>query len=168
DADVLVALPGVAVRTTASGVELHGGPLPHGIPLPNVAADAARRFFTLLDGEVTLERACRAAPLDAPARAALLSATFGLALFAPHGVTALEREVSGVDIVRFPGAPYEIERTYWENMAAVRRRSARLEEALADPAAALRELSALHVVALLGESGRNFYRPASRVANNGV
>ncbi len=168
DADVLVALPGVTVQATASGVELSAGALPRPISLSNVTADAARRFFALLDGEVTLERACRAAPLDAAARAAILAATFGVVLFAPHAVTALEREVSGVDIVRFPGAPYEIERTYWENMAAVRRRAPRLEAALADPAAALRELSALHVVALLGDRRRNFYRPASRVANNGV
>lgn len=168
DDDVLVALPGVAVRATATGSELYGGALPRAVPLDGAPEPAARRFFALLDGEVTLGQACRAAPLDASARAAVLAATFGVALFAPHSVTALEREISGVDIVRFPGAPYEIERPYWENMAAVRRRSARLEDALGDPDAALGELSALHVVALLGDSGRNFYGPGSRVTNQGV
>lgn len=168
DGDVLVALPGVAVRATTTGSELHGGALPRPVALPGVAEHAARRFFALLDGEVTLERACRAAPLGVTERRNVLGATFGVALFAPHAVTALEREVSGSEIVRFPGAPYEIERPYWENMAAVRRRGGDLEHALRDADAALRELSALHVVALLGESRRNFYRPASRVANNGV
>ncbi|HTQ07193.1 MAG TPA: hypothetical protein VMI54_25225 [Polyangiaceae bacterium] len=168
DGDVLVALPGTAVRATAAGVELHGGALPRPLLLPGVGEDAARRFFALLDGEVTLAQACRAAPLDRAERASLLAAAFGVVLFAPHAVTALEREVSGIDIVRFPGAPYEIERAYWENMAAVRRRTATLEAALGEPSSALRELSALHVVALLGENRKNFYRPASRVANNGV
>jgi hypothetical protein len=168
DRDVLVSLPGVAVRASATGSELHGGALPRPIPLPGVAEHAARRFFALLDGEVTLERACRAAPLDASERQSVLAATFGLALFAPHAVTALEREVSGSEIARFPGAPYELERPHWENMAAVRRGAERLENALDDPEAALRELSALHVVALVGESRRNFYRPASRLAKSGV
>ncbi len=168
DGDVLVSLPGVAVRAGATGSELHGGTLPRPIPLPGVAEGAARRFFALFDGEVTLERACRAAPLDASERQRVLAATFGVALFAPHAVIALEREVSGSDITRFPGAPYEIERPYWENMGAVRRRAEALENASGDPDAALRELSALHVVALLGESRKNFYRPASRVASSGV
>jgi hypothetical protein len=168
DGDVLVTLPGAAVRPTATGSELVGGALPRPLPLPGVAEQPARRFFALLDGEVTLERACRAAPLDASERASVLGASFGVALFAPHAVTALERQVSGSDIVRFPGAPYELERPYWENMAAVRRAEVRLEAALADPEAALRELSALHVLALMGESRRNFYRPASRVAKHGV
>jgi hypothetical protein len=168
DDDVLLALPGIAVRATPGGSELHGGALPRPIPLVGVAERAARRFFALLDGEATLGQACRAAPLDAATRAAVLAPTFGSVLFAPHAVTALERSISGVDIVRFPGAPYEIERPYWENMAAVRRHGARLEATLSDARTALRELSELHVVALLGESRQNFYSPSSRVAKNGI
>ena len=168
DDDVLVALPGVTVRATPGGSELGGGALPKPLPLPGVAETAARRFFTLLDGDVTLARACRAAPLDANARQTVLSATFGVALFAPFAVAELERAVSGVEIVRFPGAPYEIERPYWENMAAVRRASPALESALDDARAALAELQSLHVTALMGASRTNFYCPASRVAQNGV
>lgn len=168
EADVLVPLPGVTVQGTATGAALHATALPRPLALPGVAENVARRFFALLDGEVTLERACRAAPLGASERQSVLTATFGVALFAPHAVTALEREISGVEIVRFPGSPYEIERAYWENMAAVRRRAERLENVLGDLDAALRELSALHVVALMGENRKSFYRPASRVAKNGV
>ncbi len=168
DDDVLVALPGVAVRATPNGSELGAGALPKPLPLPGVAESAARRFFALLDGEVTLARACRAAPLDADAEGVVLSATFGVALFAPFAVAELERAVSGIEIVRFPGAPYEIERTYWENMAAVRLASPALEAALGDARSALAELASLHVTALMGASRANFYCPASRVAQNGI
>jgi hypothetical protein len=168
DDDVLVALPGVAVAGTRDGSELGGGSLPRPVALPGVAEPAARRFLALLDGEVTLAQACRAAPLAPEARRTVLAATFGIALFSPFAVTTLERAVSGVEIVRFPGASYEIERPYWENMAAVRRASSALEAAAGDARAALRVLSALHVTALLGESRTNFYAPASRVAQNGI
>jgi hypothetical protein len=168
DDDVLVALPGVAVSATPNGSELGAGALPRPLPLPGVPESAARRFFALLDGEVTLARACRAAPLDADARDTVLAATFGVALFAPFAVAELERAVSGVEIARVPGAPYEIERPYWENMAAVRSASRALERTLGDARAALAELAALHVTALMGASRSNFYCPASRVAQNGI
>jgi hypothetical protein len=166
--DVLVALPGVGVASTPNGATLAGGALPAPVLLPGVSEPAARRFFALLDGEATLARASRAAPLDEQAQRSVLAATFGVAVFAPFAVAALEREVSGSEIVRFPGAPYEIERSYWENMGAVRRASRKLEAELGDPQKALRELAALHVTALLGESGTNFYSPASRIAQNGI
>jgi hypothetical protein len=166
--DVLVGLPGVTVTHTPHGVALSGGALPAPLPLPGVSEPAARRFFALLDGEATLGRASRAAPLDETAQKNLLAATFGRALFAPFVVAALEREVSGVEIVRFPGAPYEIERAYWENMGAVRRSASRLEAELGDAQKALGELAALHVTALIGENGSNFYCPASRIAQNGI
>jgi hypothetical protein len=168
DADVLVALPGVSVAGTPGGAELGGGALPRPLPLAGVNETAARRFFALLDGEATLGQACRAAPLDTKQREAVLAATFGIALFAPFAVAELERAVSGIEIVRFPGAPYEIERPYWENMAAVRRAAPRLEAALGDARGALSELATLHAIALLGETRTNFYSPASRVAQNGI
>jgi hypothetical protein len=168
DGDVLVALPGVGAVAVPGGAELRGGPLPRALPLPGVDAEALRRFLAALDGLTSLGEACHAAGLDAAAKSALLTAAFGLALFAPHAVMELERRVSGVEIVRFPGAAYELERAYWQNMAAVRATSPALEAALGDPRAALRELAELHVLALLGEGDGSFYRPASRVAKNGL
>jgi len=168
DEDVLVALPGLGAVGAPGGAELRGGPLPRPLALPGVDAEAARRFLSALGPEVSLGEACRTAGLDAAARAALLAAAFGLTLFTPFAVAELERRVSGVEIVRFPGAPYEIERPYWQNMAAVRDGAPALEAALAEPRSALTELSKLHVLALLGEREGSFYRPVSRVAKNGV
>ena len=168
DDDVLVALPGVGAVRAPGGAELRGGPLSRAIALPGVDAEVARRFLAALSGESSLAEACRASGLAGDARGALLAAAFGVTLFAPFAVTELERRVSGVELVRFPGAPYEIERPYWQNMAAVRDRAPELEAALGEPLAALATLSRLHVVALIGERGDSFYRPASRVAQNGV
>jgi hypothetical protein len=168
DEDVLVAAPGLAVAPTPLGAELCAPGLPRALAAPGVTADAARAFLAALDGTRTLAEARSVAPLDGASERALLSATFGVAVFAPLAVMALERAVSGVELVRFPGAPYEIVRSYWENMAAVRRRLPALEAALGEPKAALRELAELHVVALLGEHLDSFYRPASRIARNGI
>ena len=168
DDDVLVALPGVGAVRAPGGAELRGGPLSRAIALPGVDAEVARRFLAALSGESSLAEACRASGLAGDARGALLAAAFGVTLFAPFAVTELERRVSGVELVRFPGAPYEIERPYWQNMAAVRDRAPELEAALGEPLAALATLSRLHVVALIGERGDSFYRPTSRVAQNGV
>jgi hypothetical protein len=168
DADLIVAVPGLAVTATPLGCELRAPALPRALSAPGVNADAARGFLLSLDGTRTLAEARAGATLDGASERALFDATFGVALFAPLAVMTLERAVSGVEVVRFPGAPYEIERNYWENMAAVRRRVPALEAVANEPEKALRELAELHVVALLGENLDSFYRPASRIAKNGI
>lgn len=168
DDDVLVVLPGLRPSAVLGGTELVASSLARSVLVPGLAPEAAGRFLALLDGQATLGEACARAGLDAASRRALLDATFGLTLFAPFAVSALETAVSGVEVVRFPGAPYEIERPYWVNMASVRERFPRLEAALGDPEAALAELSELHVVALMGEGRSSFYCPSSRLARQGV
>jgi hypothetical protein len=168
DRDVLVAPPGLTALGTPLGCELRGPALPHALGVAGVTVEAARRFIAALDGARTLAEARALASLDGASERALLDAAFGKVLFAPLAVMALERAVSGVELVRFPGAPYEIVRSYWDNMAAVRRRLPALEGLTSHPEAALRELAELHVVALLGEKLDSFYRPASRIAKNGI
>jgi hypothetical protein len=166
--DVLVAPPGLVVTPASGGALLRGGALPRAVSVNGVAAERVERFFAALDGTATLATAtARSGLADVEARA-VVGATFGLALFAPHAVTALERRVSGSELVRFPGAPYEIVRNYWSNMADVRAALGRFEGALGDPLKAWRELAELHVTALLGADRRSFYRPASRVTRRGL
>ncbi len=126
DDDVLVAPPGLTLSATPAGAALSAPALPRAIVVPGVAHDSVRAFVAALDGTATLAAARDVARLERDAESRLLAATFGIALFAPHAVTALERAVSGAEIVRFPGAPYEIVRPYWANMAAVRARFATL------------------------------------------
>ena len=90
--------------------------------------------------------------------------TFGKVLFAPLALLELERAISGGEIARFPGSPYEIARPYWRNMAAVRAEASRLEPSLGDNAQFTRELRRLHVLALLGSDLQTFYKPKSRIA----
>jgi hypothetical protein len=137
-------------------------------PVPGIDAGLVRRFFDLCDGERTLVEVADATGIEDEALARLLETNFGTTLFAPFAVLALERAVPSSEIVRFPGSPYEIERNYWANMAAVRSRVPRLL-ALADRASeALTELSALHGLALAGEDGETAYLPASPAAKSGV
>jgi hypothetical protein len=93
-----------------------------------------------------------------------LEQTFAKVVLAPKAVAALEVELPCAEIVRFPGSPYEVVRSYWRNMIAVR---ARLQEAATLPNAPelRRLLLELHELALLGEDAAgarsSFYLPAS-------
>jgi len=168
DDDVLLAPPRLTVSDSAAGAVLAGGTLPRAVVVPGVPHERVAAFLAALDGNATLAEARERTRLAGDAERALLQAAFGIALFAPHAVTALERAVSGAEIVRFPGAPYEIERSYWANMAAVRARLGELEACLDDARRSFSELSKLHAVALVGEDGRSFYRPQSRVVRRGL
>jgi hypothetical protein len=86
-------------------------------------------------------------------------------IFAPLALLALERCVSGIEITRFPGSPYEIARNYWQNMAAVRTRESRLEAALETDERFLRGLRELHVVALMGDDLQTYYQPQSPISS---
>jgi hypothetical protein len=166
--DVLAAPPGLVTAPAPGGSLVHGGPLPRALVVAGVAPDRLARFLGALDGSSTLAAARAEAGLDEHETRAVLGATFGLAVFAPHAVTALERRVSGCELVRFPGAPYEIVRNYWSNMADVREALAPLLASLGNPRQACSELARLHVLSLVGAGGRSFYRPASRVTRRGL
>lgn len=96
---------------------------------------------------------------------ALLEAAFGKLIFAPVALFAAERAISGIEITRFPGSPYEIGRSYWLNMGAVRARLGVLLGALDDDDSFLRELRRLHVIALMGADLSRFYQPASPISS---
>jgi hypothetical protein len=93
-----------------------------------------------------------------------LEQTFAKAVLAPKAVAALEIELPCAEIVRFPGSPYEVVRSYWRNMIAVR---GHLRAAPTPGSAAelRRLLLELHELALLGEGAAgarsSFYLPAS-------
>jgi hypothetical protein len=168
DDDVVIATPGARAVAFESGCALTAPRLTAPLAVPAVPPARASAFLAALDGERSLAAAARLANLDAPGRAALLDAGFGLVLFAPLAVAALERELPCAESMRFPGSPYEVVREYWENMIAVRARAPALEATLADPHAAVDELRRLHQVALLGSDGDSFYRPASPIAAKGI
>jgi hypothetical protein len=168
DADVVVGAPGLTPHASTTGTRLDVPERSDGIDVPEVAPELVARFLDALDGERTLAGARRKARLDDETVRAIVRAAFGLVLFAPLAVIELERAIPSVEIVRFPGSPYEISRNYWGNMASVRKRVPRLLERASDPRAALEELRRLHAVALLGEHEDSFYRPASPIAKKGI
>lgn len=93
----------------------------------------------------------------------LLDAAFGLRIFAPLAVSELNRRIPGVEVVRFPGSPYEIVRSYWSNMADVRERLHELPEALLDTDDFVPWLRELHATLLTGGARSRFYLPASPI-----
>jgi hypothetical protein len=101
-----------------------------------------------------------------PATPAFMAQAFSRILFTPRAVLELEQQLPSLEIVRFPGSPYEVVRAYWRNMLAVRRRLAG-QLAPSEGSEFRQLLLELHELALLGErqsSQRDsFYLPASRL-----
>lgn len=156
--DELFAPAGVEVLPAASGSVVQ---LPNGarLPLHGFDHDKVRRVFA----ELPYSYANLALRLGTQTTN-FVEQVFSRVLFAPGAVMALEAQLPAVEIVRFPGSPYEVVRSYWRNLCAVRRRlHERGTPSGAEQLKAL--LLELHGLLLLGEhdqQGRNsFYLPAS-------
>jgi len=161
--DVVVAVPHLRAKPRGGGCRLVG----RGIDLPvdGVSVEQASRLLEAMDGKRCLLEVRWTAKVDAEAMGRFLRATFGRVVLAPQAVAALEARLSGAELVRFPTAPYAIERPYWENMIAVRERAVGPVPAHEDFA---RWLRTLHVVALMGPALDRFYMPASPIADRVV
>lgn len=161
--DVVVALPNLKAKRGAGGCRLLGQGID--VAVEGVTVDQATALLDAMDGKRCLLEVRSCAEVDADVTARFLRATFGRVVLAPQAVTALETKLSGVEIVRFPSAPYAVERGYWENMVAVRER-ARGEAPSHDDFPTW--LRSLHVVALMGPHLDRFYMPASPIADRVV
>jgi hypothetical protein len=165
-ADELVALPGIEAVATPTGVALVA---PGGVRLAVLGfeAKALQRLLALLPcsyARLVLELG--------PRSSSFIEQTFSRVLFAPSAVAELELVQPACEIVRFPGSPYEVVRSYWRNLCAVRER---LNTGDAPPrdASEFRELLLeLHRLLLLGATqaggSRSFYLPASALARKRV
>ncbi|HEX7670853.1 MAG TPA: hypothetical protein VF395_14760 [Polyangiaceae bacterium] len=161
--DVLVAPGDAHALADGCGAKLVSEQARARLEVCGVTRTEAAKVLASIDGVRTTEDVRRAAGIGRDAWERILSVAFGRVVFAVSAVAALEARVSGTEIVRFPGSPYEIVRSYWENMADVTSRLESLSEAPPSPAPFVRLLRELHALALVGESGRSFYRPSSPI-----
>ncbi|HET9933600.1 MAG TPA: hypothetical protein VFQ35_23000 [Polyangiaceae bacterium] len=165
DTDRLLPPRDLTVRATPGGVELASRTLGGALEVDGVKEPAAEALLALFNGERTLADARREATGAQTELERLVSAAFARMLFAPFSLTELEGRISGTEVTRFVGTPYEIDRRYWENMRDVRELSAHALDGANDTQSFVRALQRLHVVALMGASLDNFYRPASRTSS---
>jgi hypothetical protein len=169
ETDLLVSERDVRVAATAGGLRLTSPRAPAGLLIESLGAaerEAVARLLQSFDGQralAAMRAELTAASSDVLER--LLRAAFGKLIFAPLAILEAERRISGVEITRFPGSPYEVARPYWRNMGALRARSDGLFSALGDDARFVHELRKLHVVALMGEDLQSYYLPASPIAS---
>ena len=166
--DVLVAGAEPRLAEDEDGVRLVLSGGQREIRIPDVSLEETARILKAVDGRTCLAELTTLCGLERGAVERVLRACFGVIWFAPLAVAELEREVSGIEIVRFPGAPYEIQRNYWRNMVAVRRALSRLDAELEEPEHTVLLLRRLHVLALMGDDLKTFYRPASPISRKAV
>jgi hypothetical protein len=166
---LLISERDVTVGVERGGLALAAPRAASALLIPGFDAAAGPTVLALLrelDGQRPLAAVRAGLPTDRIALFdAVLEVAFGKLIFAPVSLFAAERAVSGIEITRFPGSPYEIGRSYWLNMGAVRARLGALLGALGDDDGFLRELRRLHVIALMGADLSHFYQPASPISS---
>lgn len=165
DDDVLLAAPDLVIEPSECGVRLVSAQVRARVEVCGVSVSAARDVVKRMDGTNTAVAVRRSA---GSAVDEILESGFGTVVFAPISVSALERRLSVREIARYPGSPYEVVRPYWENMVDVAEASANLDAAARDRDRFLDFVRSLHVLALVGASGRSFYAPASPIVGKGA
>jgi hypothetical protein len=168
DGDVLRAPADLIVKSTKTGVELGSASSGGSVVISGVTRPSAERLLALIDGQARFGELRLLAGSERPALERLVRGALGLALFVPAAVAALEASLSGAELVRFVGTPYELVRAYWENMRDVRETAQATLATWADSADFTRWLRRLHVIALMGQDLSRFYRPASKITQQGV
>jgi hypothetical protein len=163
--DVLVALDDIVLGATGRGVRLSSARVGAKIEIEGMTRPEATRILGAIDGTRTAAEIA----WQGPGIERFLRSTFGLVVFAPQAVAALECELSGCETTRFPSSPYGIARSYWANMIDVRRTiKERIHGVLGDPSRGVDWLRELHVIATMGASLDSFYKPSSPVSDAGV
>jgi hypothetical protein len=169
DADVLITDTELGVRVAGDRLRLASKRAPTGVLLEGVRAsdrDTVLQLLSLFDGQRCFAEARALAKADRSTVDRVLAQAFGSYVFAPLAVSSNERAISGIEITRFPGSPYEIARPYWKNMAAVRVRLGHLDAALHHDEPFLAQLRELHVIALMGADLQTYYQPASPISSS--
>jgi hypothetical protein len=166
--DVLAVPAQLQLATNGGNVRLSAGAVYTDVPTSQATLKQCKQMVSLMNGERTLEQIRQQPGVASAAVEALLRNALGIVIFAPFAVTELERRLSGIEIVRFPCAPYEIVRSYWENQIDVARALSRDIEGLCDTKQFLKVLARLHSILLRGDSGHSTYTPASPIARKGV
>ena len=168
--DLLISEREVHVTAERDGLALSTPRASGTVLVPGFGAaqrEPALALLRELDGQRPLAAVRAGLPADRSTLFdTLLEAAFGKLIFAPVALFAAERSISGVEVTRFPGSPYEIGRSYWLNMGAVRARLGALLGALDDDDRFLRELRRQHVIALMGADLSRFYQPASPISSS--
>lgn len=170
DSDVLVVADDLQVTPARGGARLVSARLGADLAVPDVDAAGLRSLLDAMGGQRPLAALRNVPGVTLRDLTNLLDVAFGFVVFAPAAVATLDAEVPGVEIVRHPGSPYEIDRSYWRNMGDVRRELSLAEDTLveADPERVLGVFRRAHVVALMGRDLGSFYRPASPIALRGA
>lgn len=163
--DVAVAVPGLEVAGRGAEARLVCLQPRVDITVPGVSRSLAERLLAAMDGKRRLLEVRWEAGVEQAVLARFLRAAFGRVIMAPEAVRALEGALSGMEITRYPGPPYGVDRSYWANMIDLRQWFEQHRDAFADTAAFAQLLRELHVIALMGRSLQSFYRPASPVAD---
>ncbi|MGC4068999.1 MAG: hypothetical protein QM784_31000 [Polyangiaceae bacterium] len=161
--DILVAIPEVRLERSHSTVVLVHRSTRSRVNLDGLAPEVAERIWSHIDGKASVFGVQRRAQVTAAQMDRFLALTFGTIVLAPFTIERLSNRLPAASIVRFPGSPYEIDRAYWANQIDVRAAIDREFSSEMSTTAFVDWLAQLHVLSLMGESRRSYYRPSSPI-----
>lgn len=162
--DQLALAGGLEILADREETRLVHRPTETTMAVAGVPAHVTGRVLSLIDGSRVLAQVEAESGASPEQLDRIMKATFGRVVLAPRTVERYQAALSGHAIVRFPAVAYEIERSYWDNMIAVRDRVCDETRALSTVETFWPTLRKLHVLALLGAEGDSFYRPLSPIA----
>lgn len=138
--------------------------------LPKVDAGLVEGWLQSMDGETPFVVVRRSARAALPQLRQFVDAALGSVLFVPAAVHALERRTSATELVRFPGSPYQVVRSYWSNSADITEYLAmRWTASETFTGTSLRELlCSVHVLLTIGADSLSYYKPASPMSDRAV
>jgi hypothetical protein len=161
--DVIVLIAGVRLERRGKLAVLQHPESGTRLPLEGLELPLVERILANLDGKKSLlatqiASECTAAQFDA-----FLRHTFGRVTLCPDTVHRYETQLSSSGLVRTPGSPYELDRCYWSNMIDVRRYFTSHCQRPLEAVSFASHIKEMHVLALIGQSGRSYYRPNSPI-----
>lgn len=166
--DVLQSLAGTEASATPRGSVLVHPPSRARVELAGLDVAVAKRILSHIDGTLPLIEVEHRAQVPPGTMEHFLRAAFGTLILAPTTIAHYQARLDMLQLVRFPATPYEVTRTYWDNMIAVRAYLQDTPELASDATLCWQHLRSLHVLTLMGEDGRSFYRPSSPIAAKNV
>jgi hypothetical protein len=166
--DVLHLVPETDLGATPQGSFLLHRPTQTRLELPGLSRDALARVLWHMRQElplIELEYRARSTPEEMEI---LLRAAFGTLVLVPPTIERYQQQLDLLEIVRFPVSPYEVTRSYWDNMIAVREHLSGLAPLARDLESCWKHLRRLHLMCLMGADGRSYYRPSSPITGKNV
>jgi hypothetical protein len=134
------------------------------IVLSGIGEAPLRTLLRLADGSRSIRALATESSISVDSAIRAVRQALGT-VFLLEAVDRLSSDVAHLEVCRYPGSPYDVNRRYWQNCVAVRHALSDFAAALASRQTFCSFLRELHVCYIMGAGLNSFYLPASSARN---